>query len=207
MDVRESYDAAAEGYADQLFEELRGKPLDRHLLNRFAEELRGRGVVLEVGCGPGQISRFLHDGGCDVLGTDLSPAMVRVAGERTPAVRFQEADLRRLPFDDASMAGVVAFYAIVHFTPDELPEIFRELRRVLAPGGLVLVAFHAGDEVIHADELFGAQVSLDFRFHHPQAVSAAMEGAGLHVIETVEREPYEGLEHASRRCYLLARGV
>ena len=113
--------------------------------------------------------------------------------------------MRALDLLDASLAGIVAFYAIVHFAPAELPSVFGEMRRVLAPDGLALVAFHAGDETVHVDELFGRPVSLDFRFHQPDVVAAALRDVGLAVTESVEREPYDGVEYPSRRCYLLAR--
>lgn len=76
MDVRESYDSAARAYAEHLADELSGKPLDRHLLNRFAEATRGRGLVADLGCGPGHIARYLHEQGVTVAGIDLSPQMV-----------------------------------------------------------------------------------------------------------------------------------
>jgi len=83
----------------------------------------------------------------------------------------------------------------------------RELRRVLAPTGLLLISFHVGEEIVHVDELFGAPVNLDFRSHDPADVVAALHAAPFAVIEQVEREPYEGVEYPSRRCYLLARAT
>jgi len=84
-------------------------------------------------------------------------------------IDFRTGDMERLDFPDASLVGVVAFYSIVHFAPAELDVVFREIRRVLVPGGLALLSFHIGDEVVHVDDLFGASVSLDFRFHVPGA--------------------------------------
>lgn len=205
MDIRESYDSAAQAYAEHLAAELEHKPLDRHLLNRFAESVRGRGLVADLGCGPGHVARYLHEQGVEMLGIDLSPEMVRVASGLHPGVPFQVNDMRQLDLADGSLAGAVAFYAIVHFLPAELGPVFREMRRVLAPGGLVLIAFHIGEQSVHLDELFGAPVSLDFQFHLPAAIVDALRFEQLTVIEHVEREPYEGAEHPSRRCYLLAR--
>lgn len=205
MDIRASYDSAAEAYAEHLATELDHKPLDRHLLNRFAEETRGRGLVADLGCGPGQVARYLEEQGATVVGIDLSPEMIRVATGLHPGIEFRVGDMNRLDLPGASLAGIVAFYAIVHFSPAELGAIFEEFRRVLSPGGLALISFHIGDEVVHADDLFGSPVSLDFRFHVPSAVVEALRGAQLAVIEHVEREPYEGAEYPSRRCYLLAR--
>lgn len=81
----------------------------------------------------------------------------------------------------------------------------RDLRRVLAPGGLLLVAFHIGEETVHRDEFWGHAVSLDFRFLMPSLMVARLVEAGFLVMERVEREPYPEVEHPSRRCYLLAR--
>src|SRR5215203_2570378 len=117
MGVRDSYDSAASAYADHLFTELEQKPLDRHLLNRFAEAMRGQGWVVDLGCGPGQIAKYLRDQGVSVIGLDLSAEMVRAAGSLSPGIDFRVGDMRRLDFDDASLAGVVAFYSIVHFNP------------------------------------------------------------------------------------------
>jgi SAM-dependent methyltransferase len=205
MDVRDSYDSAAAAYAEHLATELVHKPLDRHLLNRFAEETRGRGLVADLGCGPGHVARYLQEQGVAVVGIDLSPEMIRVAAALHPGIELRVGDMNRLDLPDAGLAGIVAFYSIVHFGPDELGAAFQEFRRVLMPGGLALIAFHIGDEVVHVDDLFGSPVSLDFRFHIPDAVVAALRSAQLAVIEHVEREPYEGAEYPSRRCYLLAR--
>jgi SAM-dependent methyltransferase len=205
MDVRDSYDSAANAYAEHLATELVHKPLDRHLLNRFAEATRDRGLVADLGCGPGHVVRYLQEQGVTVAGIDLSPGMVRVATGLHPGIEFRVGDMNRLDLPDGSLAGVVAFYSIVHFRPAELGTVFQEVCRVLMPGGLALISFHIGEEVVHVDDLFGSPVSLDFRFHVPGVVIEALRGAQLAVIEHVEREPYEGVEYPSRRCYLLAR--
>ncbi len=205
MDIRTSYDSAAEAYAEHLASELTQKPLDRHLLDRFAEEMRGRGPIADLGCGPGHIARYLHDQGVDVFGIDFSAEMIRVAKSRNPGIEFRVGDMNRLELPDGSLAGAVAFYSIVHLDPCELPQVLQELRRVVVADGLALVAFHIGDQVVHVEELFGAKVSLDFRFFEPSKVVEAFQSAGFKVIEHVEREPYEKAEYPSRRCYLLAR--
>ena len=131
--------------------------------------------------------------------------MVRVASNLNPGLAFRVGDMAQLDIPDAGLAGVVAFYSIVHFSAPELGPILQEVRRALAPGGLALLAFHIGEQWVHVDDLFGAPVSLDFRFHLPGQVIDALRSAQLTVIEHIEREPYEGVEYPSRRCYLLAR--
>ena len=207
MDIRQSYDSAAQAYADHLSDELLHKPLDRHLLNRFAEATRGQGLVADLGCGPGHITRYLRQQGVTVCGVDLSENMVAVARTRNPEIEFRNEDMRSLSAQAGSLTGIVLFYSIVHFAPDELLPVFVEARRVLVPNGCVLIAFHVGEYTLHRDELFGVPVSLEFQAHLRENVVDALHRAGFEVTEESVREPYEEVEHPSRRCYLLARAV
>jgi SAM-dependent methyltransferase len=203
--IRRSYDRVAAAYAEHLFDELAAKPLDRALLDCFAEQVRGRGPVADVGCGPGQIARYLADRGLPVLGIDLSPGMVAVARARSPDLTFRQGDMLALGVEDGVWGGIAAFYAIVHLADDEVGRAVREIHRVLRPGGLLLLAFHVGQEEVHRDELWGVPVALDFRFFEPAAIERRLGAAGFAVEARIEREPYPGAEHPSRRAYLLAR--
>jgi len=202
--LRGGYATVARAYREHLLDELAGKPLDRGFLDAFAERCAG-GRIVEVGCGPGQVARYLAAHGATVEGLDLSPAMIDEARASHPEIVFRVGDIFALPYETASIRGIVAFYAIVHLRTEELLAPFRELHRVLVPGGLAAVAFHVGTETVHVDELFGCATSLDFMFHRPEAVAAALVAAGFTIEARLDREPYPGVEHPSRRTYLLAR--
>jgi SAM-dependent methyltransferase len=203
--VRAFYDTVAREYAEQFAAELEGKPLDRALLERFAGDVRGAGPVYDLGCGSGgQTTAFLHALGVDVRGMDLSPAAVAEAARRHPDIPFETGDMLALPQRDGTAAGIVAFYAIVHFRPEQLGTAFGEMRRVLRPGAPLLLAFHDGEAVVHVDEMFGLRASVDFLFHPAARVEAALRDAGLGEVETIVRDPYPE-EHPTRRAYVFAR--
>lgn len=161
--------------------------------------------MLDAGCGPGQVTARLAGLGLHARGLDLSPAMVEQARRLHPGLRFDAASVLDLPIPDADLAGIVAFYSLIHLDDAELRRALRELHRVLRPGGLLLIAVHAGDEVRHADELCGVPVDLDFRFHQPAALAAQLNDAGLRVDAVLERRAYTPHEVDTRRAYLLAR--
>src|SRR5215211_52738 len=98
--TRAGYDKVAADYARQYANEFDHKPLDRQLLGRLAELTRGQGRVCDLGCGPGQVARFLHDSGADAFGIDLSPAMVEHATQSHPGVEFRQGDMRALDLPD-----------------------------------------------------------------------------------------------------------
>ena len=82
---------------------------------------------------------------------------------------------------------------------------FTELKRVLVPNGVLLLAFHRGKETMHQDEMWGKTVNLDFHFFEREEVQQSLCRAGFDVLETSERAPYPDVEHPSYRVYIFAR--
>jgi ubiquinone/menaquinone biosynthesis C-methylase UbiE len=204
--IRESYDNIADEYALRIFNELEHKPLDRALLDRFVSEVKGRGEVCEMGCGPGHVARYLHDAGVNVFGLDLSPRMLQQARRLSRDIDFREGDMTALSLDDETLAGITAFYAIVNIPEQYLPTVFREMKRVMKPEGIMLLAFHTGDSVSREEELWGRRISMDFCLFPPQSICRLLVEAGFSIEEVIEREPYAPeVEYQSRRAYIFAR--
>jgi len=205
-DPRTSYDLIADDYTARIAAELQHKPFDRLLLDQFADQVRDVGWVADIGCGPGHVARYLHDRGVRVVGIDLSPRMVECARKLHPTIEFQHADMAALPISKETLAGIAAFYSLIHVPRAHVVPTLREFRRVLQPRGWLLLAFHIGAEVIHLDEWWGRRVSLDFVFFRSDEVQGYLTAAGFEVERSTERAPYSPeVEHQSRRGYIVAR--
>ncbi len=204
-DVQAGYDRVADEYVRRIFDELRHKPLDRQLLDRFAAATRDVGPVADVGRGPGHVARYLHERGAEVVGIDLSPAMVERARQLNPGIEFRQGDMTALAVGDGAWAGITAFYSLIHLHRAEVVAGLGELRRVLRPQGLLFLAFHIGDQTLHLDDWMGHPVSLDFAFFRPEEMSGYLRAAGFEIEQIIEREPYPDVEHQSRRAYVFAR--
>ncbi len=202
--VRLSYDTVAEEYAAGFRDELAGKPLDRALLACLAEQAGDGAPVADLGCGPGHVAAWLDGRGVAAVGIDLSPGMIAAGRRDYPQVEFREGDLLALPAADGEFAAAVALYSIIHLEPGQLGGAFEEIHRVLRPGGLVLVSFHAGSEVRHLDQWWGHAVDVDFRFFEPPDIADAIERSGFRTEMRLDRVSYPG-EVETRRAYLLAR--
>jgi SAM-dependent methyltransferase len=205
-DTRSSYDTVARRYAQEIAGELEDKPFDREFLDRFAQSLGGRGRVVELGCGPAHVAAYLSQRGVDVSGLDLSPQMVVEAKRLFPDVEVIVGDMLALPFADASLAGLVSFYSIIHFDDDQLVTAFTEMARVLIDDGLLALAFHVGDEVVHRDQWWEMPVVLDARFLPTAHVTNMLVRTELEPDSVEERNPYAPeVEYQSRRAYIVAR--
>jgi SAM-dependent methyltransferase len=143
--VQRAYGALAEQY----IEVISGTPMheddlaliDRHLSSRC-------GPVLDVGCGPGHLTAHLRSRGLDATGIDLVPEFIDHARATYPDGRYQLGSMDRLPVRDRSVAGMLAWYSLIHLPPDDLDGVLAELRRAMAPAGPLVVGFFGGDEVV-----------------------------------------------------------
>jgi ubiquinone/menaquinone biosynthesis C-methylase UbiE len=208
--LRSSYDTVAAAYAEALSGELQGKPLDRALLAAFAEQVRaagdGRARVWDVGCGPGHITACLAGLGVQAAGLDLSDGMVAQARQRHPDLEFSTGSMTALPAPDGSWDGLVSFYSLIHMIDDaDVRTALAEFRRVLVTGGLLLLAVHAGQEIRHLTEWFGAEVDASFRFFDAAWLTAELEAAGFTIEALTHRQPYPSIEVPTQRSYFLAR--
>ncbi|GAA1866174.1 class I SAM-dependent methyltransferase [Asanoa iriomotensis] len=207
--IRDTYDTVASAYDAALRSELAAKPVDRALLDALLELCPG--LVADVGCGPGHVTRYLAARHRAVVGIDLSPAMVEIARSAAPELSFEVGSMLDLPVASGSWSGIVAFYSIIHLDAASRARAFGEFARVLTPGGWVLVSFHvsAADQppgsAHHLSEWFGSSVDLDAYYLDPASVTADLESAGFSIAATTLREPIAGAEFPSRRCYLLAQ--
>lgn len=139
--------------------------------------------------------------GLPVFGVDLSPQMVALARRTHPQVRFEVGAMSGLELPDGALGGIVAWYSIIHTPQERLPELCAAFRRLLAPGGMLLLAFQVGDEPLHVAQPFGHPVALDFRRRRPDRIAGLLTAAGLEVRTRMLREPDEELGSPPRRPF------
>lgn len=196
--ARAVYDKAASRYVQFVGTEINSAtegPIDRALLVAFIELIKRQTVVrvADVGCGPGRVAAFMAEHGLEVVGVDVSQAMLAVARTAHPHIRFEEGQLDALPIESEVLAAAVCWYSIIYTPPDRLAEAFGELKRVLMPGGYALLAFQAEGEPVHRAAAQGTHLSLTSYRHGVLEVAACLENAGFKIYSTILREPE--LEH------------
>jgi ubiquinone/menaquinone biosynthesis C-methylase UbiE len=167
-----AYDRIAGQYLDRFGAPPPGTGDQEFIARSLA--LMGAGPVLDVGCGPGQLTRQATEAGCRAIGADLTPAMLAQAVRHAPEARFVTADARALPLRNAACTGVLACYVAHHFPRAQAGAIFAELHRVLLPGGRLVLTAHLGDgDRWHGDEPDQVRVTLYARPELPGLIRQA----------------------------------
>ncbi|MGW4565007.1 class I SAM-dependent methyltransferase [Streptomyces sp. NPDC004561] len=203
--TRTFYDAIADDYAERFRGEVARTPLERALFGAYAELVGPGGAVADLGCGPGWVTAHLASLGLDVFGLDLSASMLAVARREHPELRFEQGSMLELALPDGALAGVVSWYSSIHTPVEQLPALFAEFLRVLAPGGHLLLAFQAGEEPLRLDGPWGHPVTLDFHRRRPEDMARLLADAGFALVSRTVREPDEAFDESVRQAILYAR--
>ncbi|MCL9758822.1 class I SAM-dependent methyltransferase [Frankia sp. AiPa1] len=183
--TRDAYDAVADLYADMFSGSLAHRPLERAMFGAFAELVAEHsaatgspGVVADVGCGPGHITAHLHSLDVAAVGVDLSTAMIDRARRDYPGLTFEVGLMHRLEFGAQTLSGIVAWYSMIHLPPGTVPRLFAEFRRVLAPGGQLLLAFQTTEVADTGPQPHAHRVAPSHRWP-PDRVALLLRRAGF----------------------------
>lgn len=188
--VRASYDRVADSYVELGMGDLTREPWLRAALAAFADEVRGLGPVLDVGCGPGDVTAHLAQLGLDASGVDLSPRMVEHARRRYPGLRFDVRSATELDLAPGSLGGLLGWWSLFNLPREVLPEVLAAFAAALVPGGLALVGTHVGDGDLRRSEAYGGlPVQWTTHLWQPEHLAALFAGAGLEVVAELRWPP------------------
>jgi ubiquinone/menaquinone biosynthesis C-methylase UbiE len=200
--VQAAYNTVAEDYAEAFADDLLQLDLDRHVLDEFVQRFVAGELVLDLGCGPGQVSGYLTDNGLLVVGMDLSQRMLGVARRRTGMTHVVCGDMRSIPFGPSSFSGVVAYYSVHHLPRSALRTAFDEIHRVLKPSGAFVVATHLGEGEVYSDEFLGHAINtVGGNLYRDGELLDELVRSSFVVDEVRHRDPLAH-EHNTQRIYV-----
>jgi ubiquinone/menaquinone biosynthesis C-methylase UbiE len=187
--VRRAYGRMAKQYIDLFGTSSHMHEDDLALITRHLSIRPG--TVLDVGCGPGHLTDHLRKLDVEVTGIDLVPEFIDHARLTFPDGRFEVGSMQQLPVVDGSVAGILAWYSLIHFAPTDIDGLLGELRRALAPGGVLVTGFFNGNELSAFDH------SVATAYYWPiDELSARLERTGFTEIERLVRP---GVNEPGRR--------
>jgi SAM-dependent methyltransferase len=183
--------------------------IDLALLTAFARDVMSEsaGPVVDAGCGPGRVTRFLADAGLDIGGIDISPRMIEAARSAHPHLRFDVGSLTQLHSPNRSLAGVVYWYSIIATPPGELCGVWQELDRALIGNGRMLAAFQSGEnDLVERPNAYGSASTLRLYRHRVDDVAESLERTGFEVLVDVRRQPALSHETTPQAILVARRG-
>jgi ubiquinone/menaquinone biosynthesis C-methylase UbiE len=202
--IRHAYEAIAGDYAEKFGDELEVNDFDRAIVDAAIAAVPPGEIVLDIGCGPAQVSTRAVAAGASAVGVDLTPAMLTTARRRAPRLPLTCGNVLALPYRDGAAAAAIAWYSLHHLPRSVLPRAVVELRRVLRTGGIVVIATHAGQGELAIEQQWeGRTETVIITYHEGEELAALVTASGFLSVEIRERPPLEH-EHQARKLYLTA---
>ncbi len=156
------------------------------------------GPVLDVGCGPGHLTEYLRSLDVDAIGLDNVAEFIDHARVSHPDCCYELGSMRQLSMQDGSIAGILAWYSLIHTPAEDLHGVLVELRRVIARAGRLVIGFFDGDHILAFDH------KVTTAFYWPvDELSARLRTAGFREIER-ETRPGEGIGRAHGALVVVA---
>ena len=189
-DVERAYAARAGEYTALFGRIEQTAQQDRDYVRAWGTSVSG--PIIDVGCGPGQWTSFLHECGATVVGVDPVAEFIEQAQSCYPAQSYRVGSAEDLDVSDASLAGILAWYSLIHVTPALIDDVFDEFSRALQPGGSVLLAFFDG---VPGEPFEHAVVTA--YFWSVAALTTKLEALGFRVVDAVTRTDVGTRPHAA----------
>jgi ubiquinone/menaquinone biosynthesis C-methylase UbiE len=205
--IYKAYDDAAKEYAKLFSHEIAPKNLDCILLKWLCDQIQPNETILEIGSGPGEVTGYIYQFHPKSIGTDQSIQMIQQARKYFPNAQFQVQDFYSLTFKNNSIGAVIAFYAIVNLTLDEIIKVFKEVKRVLRAKGIFLFTFHLAEEsnTLNIDRFFRKNNPLLFYLYKADEIKVIIEEMKFEIVDIITRYPYPKIEHPTKRVHFIVR--
>jgi SAM-dependent methyltransferase len=190
-DFQRSYDLAGRSPYGSAF--CYGRKKLGEILAPVLAEVPAGGRLLDIGCGTGAQLALAARQGLHAIGIEPAREMRRLAQENCPTASVMGGSIFDLPLKDASVDVVVCIEVLRYFQHEDVLRAYREMRRVLAPGGVlfaVLVNRYAADGFLlyhHASRLIGGLLGrrpAHCDFTTPGEAARELLAAGFSRVET-----------------------
>jgi ubiquinone/menaquinone biosynthesis C-methylase UbiE len=119
----------------------------KECLDNFFMYLNPHSQILDLGCGPGQVSKVFSEAQHSVTSLDFSEAMLKIASREVPNASFVLGDIRELGniFYPKSFDGIWAGGSLLHMSKKEIPDVFNQIHGVLRDNGIFYLSLKQGE--------------------------------------------------------------
>jgi ubiquinone/menaquinone biosynthesis C-methylase UbiE len=196
-----TYDKIAEAYAKEFFKDR----VDLKHVDKFISLLPEKAKVLDVGCGPGNYTKYLLEKGFSVEGIDLAEGMLKIARKLVPKDVFRIMDMRNLEYPDQSFDGLCVAYSLYHIESEKVPKVLKEFHRVLKTNGVMILMLQEGKGEDLMPEPFNPNLKMFFKYYQKDEIKDLLRRAKFETIYEAERKSRSDLELKQKKLFIIAR--
>ena len=163
--------------ADLYEEKFMDLPIYNESYDRFCESIAMNGRILEIGCGPGNIARYLLDKSptFQLKGLDVAENMIQLARKNNPSAEFDVMDIRQLDQLKETFDGIICGFCIPYVSKDECAKLFSDCASMLSENGILYLSFVEGSEEQSGFKTNHSGDGVYFYFHELETIKEQLD--------------------------------
>ena len=185
----ETYDLSAKAFENKFM----NLDLYKDNLNSFCRLLKPGAKILDLGCGPGNVAKFLYELNQDytIVGIDLSEEMIKLARQNVPqnSVMFKVRDIRDLEIEETMYDAVIASFCIVHLENDETKNLLKKINKMLRKNGMLYMSCMEGEKSGFETTSFSDRGYIYFNYYTEEFLTRILEKNRFKILE-INRQDY-----------------
>ncbi len=173
-----TWDKIAELYQDKFM----GLDIYDKTYDYFSDSIsKSPGKILDVGCGPGNITKYLMSKRSDfqIDGIDIAPNMVRLAKENNPSANFRVMDSRRINEINVQYDGIICGFCLPYLSEADCAKLISDAYQLIRDDGLIYINFVAGDSAKSRYQMGNSGDRVYFYYHSLEAISDRLQAIGF----------------------------
>lgn len=175
---------------------------------RFCELLpKPDASVLEIGCGPGNITRYVlsHQPALRILATDISENMVRLAKKNNPGIQVQILDCRNLLSIGRKFDGIICGFTIPYLSETDCLQLISDCNSLLDEDGILYISFVPGDHKESGFMSGGTGDRTYFYYHDMDSIQLGLESNHLTIVDIFQKEYVRSDTTTEKHAIIIAK--
>lgn len=165
--------------------------------------------VLEIGCGPGNISKHIRSmiSDAEIEGIDVAPAMIELAKANNPKGKYYEMDARNIQMIANNYHGIACGFCIPYLSKTDVVKLFLDCRNLLYSDGLFYLSFVDGDYSKSGFQTGSTGQRVYFYYHESEFILNCLINSGFELIENSIVDYSKSDASIEKHCVLIARAI
>ena len=197
--VVNTYDIIAEDYNREFGNDMG----DKEYIDKFLKEVK-KGKILDVGCGVGNLTKYIKDNGFEVLGIDLSNSMIKIAKERFTDIKFQIMDMTKIDLPKSSFEALFVAYSLFHLPPDKIENTMKGFVELLKNRGKIMLILQEGQGDAIVDEPFKPTEKMYINYFSKELIINLLKKFNFKILHFDTRGASSSMELGNKKLFIIA---
>lgn len=198
-ETRETYNKIASNYEKEYENDLSDAPY----IDSFLSQVEGN-YILDMGCGPGTLSKYIANKGYNVDAIDYSEEMLKIAREKINNVNFIQMDMRNVEMNK-KYNGIMLAYSLFHISKDEVKNVLPKYYDLLEDNGVMLIILQEGSGEDYVSENLGTGLKKFINYYSFEEIEKVLNDNNFEIIEKNRKKPISNLSMQNDKLVIICK--